>query len=77
VRHLARAEDPAREAVVEPGEPQRVANLLVGSARRDTRRDRDGVERLENPGYRRELGGESLSIQMSEWLFPARRKRPT
>src|SRR5438093_3852904 len=77
VRHLARAEDPAREAVVEPGEPQRVANLLVSSARRDTRRDRDGVERLENPGYRRELGGEGLSIQMSEWLFPARRKRPT
>src|SRR5262249_33859251 len=34
---LADAEDPAREALVEPGEPQSEANLLVRPTRRDAR----------------------------------------
>src|SRR5207244_12086892 len=72
---LAGAEDPAREAVVEPGESKRKANLLVGPARRDTRRYGDRVECLDDAGHRLELGGESVAIQMLERLFPARAER--
>src|SRR5262249_19163931 len=53
---LADAEDPAGEALVEPGEPESVANLLVCAARRDAGRNRDGVERRDDPRHRRGLG---------------------
>src|SRR5262249_62092717 len=67
---LADAEDPAGEAFVEPGEPESVANLLVCAARRDARRNRDGVERLDDPRHRRRAGGGGPAGEGAEQLLP-------
>jgi hypothetical protein len=63
---VADAEDPAREALVEPREPEGEADLLVCPARRDAGRDRDCIERLDDAGNRLELGLERLPIEMTK-----------
>lgn len=72
---VAGTKDSANEARVEPCEPQRVANPLVGTTRRDAGRGREFIENLENAGNGFEPGFERLPIQALEGLFPVRRER--
>src|SRR5215831_20460081 len=71
---LTGAEDPAGEALVEPGEPQGEPDLLVRPARGDARRERDRVERLDDTRHRRELGRERVAVEVAKGLLPVARK---
>ena len=58
VGDLGRAEDAALEALPQPGRAQRDRHLRVRPARRDARRQRDPVERVDDARHRLELARE-------------------
>jgi hypothetical protein len=72
--NLADAEDASRKAVVQAGQAQRVAYLLVGPTGCDARGKHDQVKGFDDAIDRPELGGEGVSIEMLERVLPISRE---
>ena len=68
--NVARAEDPPCESLVQAGQPERQAHLLVASIRCDAHRDRDRVEGLDHTVDRSQLADERVTVEQLGFLFP-------
>ena len=73
---VGRAEDPPLESLVEPGQPEGVAQPLVPGAGRDAGRQRDGVERFDDAVDGPQFAVERLPVERPVRLVPVRGQRP-
>jgi len=77
VSDLANAEDPACEALIQAGQPQRVADFVVAAAGCHTDRHGDASQGFNNAVNQSELRVERLPVQVLESLFPIVGKTPS
>jgi len=77
VNHVLRAEDPAREALVQAGQAEHVSQIVVRATRRHALRQLDRVDRLHHAVDGSELGRERLPVEGPIPLVPVRGQLPT